>query len=203
MIVKVKTLKVDLSKVGFSDPEQIVDGTNGIILQNAMRSQGFPINSYDTVDLPGVNAVSPGIEIKSRGTSTDSMHTVGTMTYDDIINTRWEQTPFRKKLQQQWRVEISRNPFTGIIESAGKMVDLTPPSIQNRLKEAYESCRAQLIAQGGIFKGQTISSGQFGSLEHKPGKSGKCKSYAMRIPHAGMKKLLKEANSTFNSLFDM
>ncbi len=200
--VMVKTLKVDLSNVNFSDPEKVTDGRNGKILENAMREQGFPIDPTATVDLPGINKNSPGIEVKSRSKTTGSMHTVGTMTYDDIIDTVWSESKFKEKLQQQWRVEIANNSITGKIDATGSMVDLTHPDIQNLFKEAYENCRAQLAAQGKIIKGQTIRSGQYGVLEHKPTKKGTGKSYAMRIPHSGMKKVLNLANSTYNQLFE-
>jgi hypothetical protein len=44
--------------------------------------------------------------------------------------------------------------------------------------------------------------GQYGKLEHKPGKSGTGRSYALRSPDSGMKKLLATANSTFETLFE-
>jgi hypothetical protein len=82
------------------------------------------------------------------------------------------------------------------------MVDFSDKSIQNKLANAYEQNRAALKAQGKIQVGQTITAGgQFGYLEHKPGKNGTGKSYAMRIPDSGMKKLIKEASSPYNKLF--
>ena len=75
--------------------------------------------------------------------------------------------------------------------------------IQKELEDAYEKCRAELIAQGQIYVGQTITAGgQYGKLEHKPGPNGTGKSYALRIPNSGMKKMLTMANSTFNQLFE-
>jgi hypothetical protein len=125
------------------------------------------------------------------------------MTYDNIIATSWDNTTFKEKLQQQWRVIISNNSVTGGVDASDNMFDFTHTGIQERFEEAYENCRSQLAAQGNIITGQTITSGQYGVLEHKPSKTGKGKSYALRIPNSGMKKVLREANSTFNDLFEV
>ena len=196
MKVKIKSLKVNLDNIDFVDPDQVNDGRNGKILEQEMIRQGYPIDQNGTIDLPG-------IEVKSRKSSTDAMHTVGTMTYDAIIATPWDQTPFKKKLQTQYRVTINKDKFEGGVSATGKVVDLSNPEIQKELEDAYEKCRAELTAQGRIYVGQTITAGgQYGNLEHKPGKKGTCKSYALRIPNSGMKKLLAIANSTFNNLFE-
>ena len=194
---KIKSLKVDLSKVPFIDPTKVNDGTNGKILETAMKKQGFPVDSTGTVDLPGID-----VEIKTRSSHTNSQHTTGTMIFADIINTPWDQTRFKKKLQKQYRVWIKSNVFDSNTTATGKIVDLSHPEIQSKLQAAYEDCRSQLKAQGKIVTGQTISSGQYGVLEHKPGKSGTGKSFAFRIPHSGMKKLLGTANIAETGLFD-
>ena len=67
MKAKIKSLKVDLSDAGFVDPSKVNDGTNGKILEQVMIQQGFPIDPSGTVDLPGV-------EVKSRKSTTNSMH---------------------------------------------------------------------------------------------------------------------------------
>jgi len=196
MTVKIKSLKVNLSNIDFIDPDQVNDGTNGKILEQEMMRQGFPIDQNGTIDLPG-------IEVKSRKASTDAMHTIGTMTYDDIVATPWDQTPFKKKLQTQYRVTINKDEFEGDVSATGKVVDFSNPEIQKELEDAYEKCRAELISQGQIYVGQTITAGgQYGKLEHKPGPNGTGKSYALRIPNSGMKKMLTMANSTFNQLFE-
>jgi hypothetical protein len=196
MKVKIKSLKVNLDNIDFVDPDQVNDGRNGKILEQEMMRQGYPIDQNGTIDLPG-------IEVKSRKSSTDAMHTVGTMTYDDILVTPWDQTPFKKKLQTQYRVTINKDEFEGDVSATGKVVDFSNPEIQKELEDAYEKCRAELIAQGQIYVGQTITAGgQYGKLEHKPGPNGTGKSYALRIPNSGMKKLLTIANSTFNTFFE-
>ena len=196
MKVKIKSLKVNLDNIDFVDPDQVNDGRNGKILEQEMMRQGYPIDQNGTIDLPG-------IEVKSRKSSTDAMHTVGTMTYDDIVATPWDQTSFKKKLQTQYRVTINKDEFEGDVSATGKVVDFSNPEIQKELEDAYEKCRAELIAQGQIYIGQTITAGgQYGKLEHKPGPNGTGKSYALRIPNSGMKKLLTMANSTFNQLFE-
>lgn len=196
MKVKIKSLKVNLDNIDFTDPDQVNDGRNGRILEQEMMRQGYPIDQNGTIDLPG-------IEIKSRKSSTDAMHTIGTMTYDDIVATPWDQTPFKKKLQTQYRVTINKEELTGNVSATGKVVDFSNPEIQKELGDAYEKCRAELIVQGQIILGQTITAGgQYGKLEHKPGPNGTGKSYALRIPNSGMKKMLKIANSTYSTLFE-
>lgn len=197
MKAKIKSLKVDLSKVPFVDPSTVQDGTNGKILETAMKKQGFPIDSTGTVDLPGID-----VEIKTRSFHTNSQHTVGTMRFDDIINTPWDQTPFKAKLQTQYRVWIKSNEIDSNTTATGEIVDFSHLEIQNKLQTAYEDCRSQLKAQGEIITRQIISGGQYGVLEHKPGDSGTGKSYALRIPHSGMKKLLGIANMAKTGLFD-
>ena len=198
MKAKIKSLKVNLSNIDFADPDKVNDGRNGKILEQGMIRQGYPIDQNGTVDIPGV-----GIEVKSRKSSTGAMHTIGTMTYDDILVTPWDKTPFKQKLQKQYRVTINKDEFEGDINATGKVVDLSNPEIQAKLEEAYERNRMYLIIQHGIIKGQTIKAGgQYGKLEHKPGRSGTGRSYALRIPDSGMKKLLATANSTFETLFD-
>lgn len=190
--LKIKSLKVDLTKVPFKNPLKVNDGTNGKILEQAMKKQGFPIDSNGTVDLPTID-----IEIKTRSAHTNCHHTMGTMTYDDILITPWNQTPLKQKLQKQYRVTIWDENT-----AAGKVVDLSHPEIQKHIEEAYEICRAELKSQGKIYRGQTISGGQYGVLEHKPGKNGTGKSFALRIPNSGMKKILGTANMLGTGLFE-
>lgn len=198
MKAKIKSLKVNLSNIDFADPDKVNDGRNGKILEQEMMRQGYPIDRSGTVDMPDI-----GIEVKSRKSSTGAMHTIGTMTYDEILVTPWDKTPFKQKLQKQYRVTINKDEFEGDINATGKVVDLSNPEIQAKLEEAYEKNRMYLMIQQRIIKGQTVTAGgQFGKLEHKPGPSGTGRSYALRIPNSGMKKLLSIANSTFDTLFE-
>jgi len=196
MKAKIKNLKVDLSKVDFADPTNVNDGQNGKILEHAMRKQGFPVDSQSTVDLPNI-----GVECKTRKSTSKSCHTVGTMTYDDIINTPWDDTPFKQKMQKQYRVEISKNDIDDTVSAKGKIVDFNSEFIQKDLREAYESCRSQLKSQGKVIPKQTLYGGKFGLLEHKPNRSGAGKSYAFRVTHSGMKALTNK--SILTGLFDI
>lgn len=182
MKVKIKDLKVDLSKIQFQDPSKVTDGVNGKMLEAGMMQQGYNIDTTGTTDLPG-------LEIKSRGSKTNAKHTIGTMTYDDILKTPYDQTTFKQKLQTQYRVTIKAEN-----SATGRVVHLDNEEIQKNFREAYESCRSQLAAQGQIIQGQTIKGGKYGSLEHKPSKSGTSRSYAFRIPDSGMKKQLQTEN---------
>jgi hypothetical protein len=183
MTFKIKELKVDLSKITFKDPAKIRDGTNGKLLEEEMLRQGFPIDSTGIVDLPN------GIEVKTRSGKTKAPHTIGTMTYNAIINTAWDQTPFKLKLQTQYRVNIHSSDV-----ATGQIVDLSHPEIQKHFEKAYEASRAELMRRGTYSIGETISGGQYGMLEHKPGPNRTGKSFAFRIPNSGMKKLLNISN---------
>jgi hypothetical protein len=191
--MKIKKIKVDLSKVQFKDKASRHDYENGKILEDAMIEQGFPIDRTGTVDLPN------GIEVKTRSANTKSNHTIGTMTIDKIIKTPWDETTFKQKLQRQYRVTINDdNHFTGKVTAKGEFVDLSAPEIQCHFEDAYEECRRQLTKQivtgVAITPRQTISGGQYGQLEHKPAKKSLGKSFAWRIPPSGMKKILAKAN---------
>lgn len=191
--MKVKKIKVDLSKVQFKAKASRHDYENGKILEDAMIEQGFPIDQTGTVDLPN------GIEVKTRSAKTKSKHTIGTMTIDKIIKTPWDETTFKQKLQHQYRVTINDdNHLTGQVTAKGELVDLSHPEIQQHFKDAYEKCRNQLTMQivtgEEITPRQRISGGQYGELEHKPAKKSLGNSFAWRIPPSGMKKILAKAN---------
>lgn len=181
MSFKLKSLKVDLSKIVFNDPQTVTDGTNGHILEDGMRAQGYPIDSRAPVDLPIA-------EVKSRSAFTNSMHTEGSITYEKVLSTAYDDTLIKQKLQVQYQVIIA-----AANKASGKVVDFTAEEIQRHIRAAYENCRSQIKANNGLLRG-TVKGGQFGCLEHKPGTSGKGKSYAFRIPHSGMKKLLATSN---------
>lgn len=192
MKAKIKSLKVDLSKVKFEDPSKVNDGRNGKILESAMIDQGFQIDQNGTIDIPKLD-----IEIKTRKADTHSMHTIGTMTYDSILTTKWADSPIKQKIQRQYRVTIYSED-----SATGRVVDLSHPAIQKELEQAYEKCRMILQLSNRLLQG-TIKGGQYGCLEHKPGKTGNGKSYAFRIPNSGMTKLLNLANLTNNPLFEV
>jgi hypothetical protein len=190
--MKVKTLKVDFSKIHFKNPTTVNDSTNGHILQDGMINQGFALDKTGTVDIPGI-----GVEVKTRGSKSTASHTIGTMTYGNIMVTDWEDTTFCQKTQKQYRVDIDYNELDGTTTASGNLVDFSHAEIQKELKLAYETAKTALTQLGNLKDKKTIPGTQYGCLEHKEGNS-----YAFRIPHAGMKKLLNMANFTQSGLFE-
>ena len=158
MKAKLKSLKVDFSKITFEDPNTVNDGVNGRIVETEMIKQGFQIDHTGEVDIPKL-----AVEIKTRKAATKSMHTIGTMTFTDILNTPWCDTRFKKKLQTQYRVTIYDAK-----RAEGKIVDLSHQAIQQDLEASYEKCRMVLTLKNCIIPG-TIRGGQYGCLEYKPG----------------------------------
>jgi hypothetical protein len=194
--IRVKTLKVDLSQLDFPYAKTCVDGSMGKAVEQELVRQGFKVSS-GVIDLPDLQ-----LEIKTRKSSSDSPHTVGTMTHEDIIATEWKDTSFRQKLQSQFRVTID-------VET-GKVCEQTvihfrdDPDIDKELEKSYEDARFKLmtyhaVSNGTILKDYVIrGENRLAFLEYKDGSS-----YAFRIDHKGMKRFINMANTApiFNSLF--
>jgi hypothetical protein len=192
--VRVKEVKVDFSDLYFPNAKECIDGSMGIAIEKAMEEQGFKI-SKGTIDIEEYQ-----LEIKTRKKSSSSPHTVGTMTLKDIIDTPWDQTPFKQKLQNQFRVTID--------DEIGRVCDQRvvhlsdDPDIQKELEKSYENARTILTerynATGQIPKGTIKNSDDIGLLEHRSGSQ-----YAYRITDSGMKRFINMANTApvFNSLF--
>jgi hypothetical protein len=188
---RIKVKKLNTGSADLTLPEQCSgnEGNVGRFYENHLANIGFPMNTGQGVDIPSLN-----IENKTRNRASKAPHTTGTMTYDDIINTPYEQSTICQKLQQQNRLEYD-NTFNVVTNES--VYDFRDSEIQERLKESYENARSILRQQGGPGPG-TIVGGQFGVFEWKSGNT-----YAHRIPDSGMKKMKVMAKSTFNDLFQL
>jgi hypothetical protein len=194
--IRVKTLKSDLSQLDFPNAKNCIDGSMGKAVEQELVRQGFKVSS-GVIDLPDLQ-----LEIKTRKSSSDSPHTVGTMTHDDILNTSWKDTSFRQKLQSQFRVTIDTK--TGKVSEQVVIHFRDDPDIDRELERSYEDARIKLrifhtLSNGNILKDYTIrGDDRLAFLEYKDGSS-----YAFRIDHRGMKRFINMANTApvFNSLF--
>ena len=188
-VVKVKNINADWSSLKLNNPKETIDGSNGHLIENALEDMGFPIDRSATTDLPGM-------EIKSKSRHSSADWSIGRMTYDAIVNTSWADSPVKEKMQRQYQLTVAENPYdlSGVITNA-KVVDFTNHRIQEKLEEAYEDCRRQLIDNdsGNHF---TVKS-TIAYFEYKIGNS-----YQFRIRNSSMKKLVSLANAASNPLFD-
>lgn len=187
--IKVKKLNTGSADLTLPEQREGNEGNVGKFYEKYLADKGFSMNTGQGVDIPSLN-----IENKTRNRASKASHTTGTMTYDNIINTPYEQSTICQKLQQQNRVEYD-NTFNVVTDES--VYDFRDSEIQKRLKESYENARSILRQQGGPGPG-TIVGGQYGVFEWKSGNT-----YAHRIPDSGMKKMKVMAKSTFNDLFQL
>lgn len=185
--IKVKKLKTDSDQLTLPEQRKGNEGNVGKFYENHLANKGFSMNAGQGVDIPDLN-----IEAKTRNRASKASHTVGTMTYDNIINTPYEKSTMCQKLQQQNRMEYD-NTFNVVTNES--VYNFTDPAIQKNLKDSYENARSILIQQGAPMPG-TIVGGQYGVFEWKSGNT-----YAHRIPHSGMKKIKVMAKSTVHDHF--
>lgn len=127
-------------KVGTIIPMKEYNGNIGHWVEDNLEENGYTVNRQKGVDL-----IDLGLEVKTRKANSTSGHTVGAMMPIDIINTEWENSNIRNKIQRQYRVIHRVNELTGenIVISA-RVYDFTCDEIQNQLKKAWDYCRSVL-----------------------------------------------------------
>lgn len=138
-----KLNRAENSLVGMKIPKQNPNdpGNIGRLTEDVMINNGYRIEKTQVVDMPDL-----GIEQKTRKIGSRSGHTVCKMTIEDIINTPWEDSPVRQKMQRQFRIEYDDDEQV-IVEA--KIYDFTMEEIQRDLKVAYETAR-ELFKKGNI-----------------------------------------------------
>ncbi len=182
--IKIKKLKT--SVVGKKVPKQ-QKGNEGNVGRHLHEEMGA---SKHGVDSPILD-----MDLKTRKRSSKAPHTTGTMTFDDIMNTEWENTTFAQKLQNRCHV-VHDDTFSEDNEVVSQEIfDFRGQDIQDLLKRDFDIAKAKLKASGKGTTG-TIVGGEFGMFEHRGGNT-----YAHRITDSGMKKLEGMAKSTYNDLF--
>lgn len=178
--------------VGTEIPERQQYGNIGRWVESKMKDQGWEVTHGAGVDLPKY-----GVEIKSRKVESNSHHTVGTMSIDSIVVTPYEQSIIKEKFQQQYRVHYSDDQQVVISE---ELVDFSDKYIQNKIRDAYETGREQIIKNAQQGHHPTYVKGtEWGHFEKAQSKN----SYRFRIPNNSMKKLehVSKNSDIFERLF--
>ena len=98
--IRVRKLKTGSDTLVLPSQQKGNEGNVGKFYDNYLKEKGFEINSGRGIDLPGLH-----IENKTRKRSSKAPHTVGTITYDNIINKSYRNSTIFDKLQQQNRME--------------------------------------------------------------------------------------------------
>jgi hypothetical protein len=181
----IKITNINIPITGTSVSKQVY-GNVGKEIEDKLEQYGFEINRGPGTDLPG-------LEVKTRKENSSSAHTVGTMTAQAIKNTHWHSSPVRNKIQRQYRVSYNDD---GNIVTGAETIDFSSSYIQKQLERSYESARAKIISSdsASYIRGDDDCIGYF---EKKTGTS-----YAFRISHAGMKKIISVTKNKFSEIFE-
>ena len=162
--------------VGTPTPERQQHGNIGRWVEEEMKKQGWELTAGKGVDIPGY-----GIEVKTRKSESNSYHTVGSQTVEELISTEYKSSVIREKFQQQYRVYYSDE--NQVVVSEG-LLDLSSDYIQDRIRDAYEAGRKRIIeneARG--IRPSYVKGTIFGHFELSQDKG----SYRFRISNRSMK----------------
>ena len=152
-------------------------GNIGRLVEQVLEEVGYKLNKGAGPDLPQWE-----VEIKSTVWPTHSARSIGLMSFDDIVNTSYENSLIYKKLQQQFVVKHCR---TTMVITEAKMYDFRDSEIQAKFKDAYESTRSILATyQPGHYPKEVKVKDKSGYWEHKNSNS-----FQFRIQPAAMKKI--------------
>ena len=89
-------------RVGTTIPMKEYNGNIGHWVEDKLEENGYTVNRQKGIDL-----IDLGLEVKTRKENSTSGHTIGAMLPVDIINTEWENSNIRNKIQRQYRVKHS------------------------------------------------------------------------------------------------
>jgi hypothetical protein len=187
MSVKVTKIKKGIV-TGTPVPAKQHGGNIGHWVESELQANGYEINKGKGLDMPKVS-----IEVKSRKDESNSAHTIGSMTTDDIKTNSWYQSSLHAKCQRQYRVNYSDNDS---VVTGARVHDFSDDFIQEKFQEAYEAGRHLIIND---YKGQYARASQWGYFERQTDNS-----WLFRIPHAAMKKFIRASmnSKSFGQLFD-
>ena len=187
MTIKITKIKTDFTGVKLPADHSI----RGKAFEDILAQTGNPVSKGSGPDYPEY-----GLEVKTKDISSNSANSVGSMTYEDIKLTPYDESPIAKKIKQQFRVKVNKE---GVIINT-RVYDFTPDFIQEKLREAYESARIKII------KGDNsdyIAGTKFGYFERKKGKDNKeTNSWAFRISVGAMDTLESMSKSKYSELFE-
>jgi hypothetical protein len=189
----IKITKIKANLVGKQVPTTH-NGAAGRYIEDLMMEQGFKINQGAGPDLD----FGPGnqIEMKSRDEDATSPHTVCNVSFQEILNSSYENSPVYKKIQKQFRVKIKDEVIV-----SQQTYDLSSDWIQDLIKDAWTACQKNAIA--GLTTKCTIPGTQFGYIEIIHNEQTNSTIYRFRLSNGAMKKIESISNSTVNDLFDL
>jgi len=182
--MKVKIKKLTTSLVG--ETFSMDCSVRGQQVHNRLKELGA-----DMQNGPGADIKDLGVEIKSRKINAISAETIGSISPEDIISTAWENTHLFEKTQTLHKYKLNE---AGNVVSENTF-DFSRPSVQEKLKEGYEACRADLI-KNGPTKNYIHPNGSWVYLERIDGK----KSYQLRTKKG--KELETLSKSTIDDIFE-
>jgi len=155
----------------------------GLWAEDMFRELGYPINDGPGPDLPG-------LEIKTRREGTTSPMSIGSMTANDIINTPWDLTDLKEKMQQiditKWDEDIGITVGTDVI-------DLRSKDSQDRLRDAYEHARTIIKNLQNLTDGEEVTCTDVYNDVYFEKRSKN--SWQMRISAAGLKRIKSRTGS--------
>ena len=160
--IKVKKLNTGSKSLTLPRQEKGNEGNVGKWYHEKLDER-YPMNHGSGPDLPELN----NLEVKTRNRGSKAPHTMGTMTYENIVNTPYKKSCIHDKMQVQNRMKYD-NTFNTVVSES--IYDFRNPEIQSLIEDSYEQARQQLILQGGPGPGTTIG-GLYGVFEWKTGNS--------------------------------
>jgi hypothetical protein len=187
---RVSVIKNNIEK-GSRIPNAKNDCTIGQWADQELTNKGHKTDKTGVVDLPEYK-----IDNKTRKKGSKANHTVGSWLTSNIKNTPiYENTPFYHKAKNQNQIEWDPD-FMEV--SKVKIVDMEIPAIQDKLKEGYEDCQAQVVA-GNTAKEIKSKNGWVVLDGYN-----NTKSYRMRITDKAMKQIhnISGSRDTFQKHFE-
>ena len=171
-------------------PKKVKDNDHGYVVQDIMESNGNVIDRVGTLDLPIEKR-----EIKTHDIYSDASWTVGSITIDKMIHSKWKDTSIFKKVQVQEQVHI--NTVFNQVQKSFK-VDMRDKEIQEKFKEDYKYIRKEI-------KNESTSKDIKGPNGYLIGdRYGHENSIRIRIPNTAMKKItsISKTRTQRNKLFE-
>jgi hypothetical protein len=192
MTTKCKVTKIKKDYRGTVLPPTMY-GQAGHGFEDILKADGVDIDSQ--AEGPDVSAV--GLEVKTRNKNASSAFSVGCMSANRVKTTKWEDSVFCEKLQQQLIAFTDDRNYVNNTVTSCKVYDFSIKCVQQVFKEAYETARAKII-QGNTKN--YVSGTEFGYLERSNSK----KSYQFRYSNAAFEKLDRMIHSvdTFDTFFE-
>jgi len=170
-------------------PEKVKDNDHGHMVQDIMESIGNVIDRVGTLDLPIEKR-----EIKTHDIFSGAAWTMGSITVDDMIHSKWKDTSIFEKVQVHEQVHI--NTIFNEVQQSFK-VDMQDEEIQKKFKEDYKYIRKE-IKNGSMSKDIKGPNGYFIGDRY-----GHKNSIRIRIPNTAMKKIISisKTRTQRNKLF--